>query len=391
MSVATMPDAAALYQSFAAESAPTVGIEEEIMLLDAETLDLLPFAARVVAAAGLAGIGQEMPASTLELRTAPAASVPDAVNALRCLRRRVADAAAGVGLLASAGAHPFSAVDGLLNDQPRYAHTIREYGPIAHRQLVCALQIHVAIRPGPRAVAVYNALRSYLPDLAALAADAPFHGGADTGLASVRPKLVEGLPREGVPPVLPSLDALADEFAWCSRARALVAPGQWWWELRLHPEYGTIEIRVPDAQTALGETAAIAAMAHSLAVWLAKRHDARDLPPPAPTWRIEHNRWSACRHGLNGWMADLATGHQVPTRERIADLLAALAPTAASLGCSAELELAQAMLSAPGAPTVQRQIAAETGLAGLVRWMTGRFLEPLPAGTGDRPLTHHAG
>jgi carboxylate-amine ligase len=373
-----VPDAAALHRVFDVPAPCTVGIEEEVMLLDATTLDLLPRAAAVIAAAGGDGVAAELPASQLELTTSPAATAGQAIAALGHARQRLASAARGVGRLAAIGVHPFSRVEGALTDSPRYASVAAEYGRYAHRQLVCALQVHVAIRPGARAVAVYNELRSYLPYLAALAANSPFHGGEDTGLASVRPKIAENLPRQGISPALPSLSALADELLWFSRAGALNDPASWWWELRLHPRYGTVELRVPDAQNGLGDAAGIVGLAQALCVWLADRYDAGELPPPSPTWRIEQNRWAACRDGLDASLADPDTGRTASARDRIAALVQELMPTACQLGCAIELRSVLRRLEGITVPARYRAIAADVGLNGLVEALTTEFLLPLP-------------
>src|SRR5207302_7619401 len=131
-----------------------------------------------------------------------------------------------------------------LNRLERYERTIREYGVRAQRQLVCALQVHVSVGDADGALAVYNAARSYLPLLAALAANAPFYEGHDTGLASVRPKLAELLPRQGVPPAIASWEAYAGALSWGAGTGAFPDPGMWWWELRPHPQFGTLEFRV---------------------------------------------------------------------------------------------------------------------------------------------------
>jgi carboxylate-amine ligase len=264
------------------------------MLLHPSTLDLLPRAADVLAIVdGDPAVKGELPASQLELLTPPVSTVGEAAAALRTARRRLASATTGIGLLAAAGAHPFSAPEGELNTGERYEAIVREYGCIARRQLVFGLHVHVAVRPAVRALAVYNALRSYLPELAALSANAPFHAGVDTGLQSIRPKLAENLPRQGIPPAFASFEELASTLRWGARAGVLTDPRQWWWELRLHPRFGTIEVRVCDAQTTVAESTALAAVIHALCVWLAQRHEGGDLPPPAPTWRIEENRWAS--------------------------------------------------------------------------------------------------
>jgi carboxylate-amine ligase len=342
----------------------TVGVEEELMLLDAQTLDLAPRAAEVLERVdGDARFKPELPAAQLEIMLAPAATVGEAAAALAGARADLAEAASGIGVLAGAGAHPFAATEGVLTEAERYEAIAREYGPVARRQLVFGLHVHVAVRPDERALAVYNAIRSYLPLIAALAANAPYYAGEDTGLASVRPKISELLPRQGVPPPLASWEELEDALRW-----ARVDRTQWWWEARLHPDFGTVEVRVPDTQTTVAETGAIAAVVHALVAWLAERHAAGEPLEAAPSWRIAENRWSACRHGLGGTMADLVTGAVAPTRERLAALLDDLAPVAGRVGCASEL--ARANLDANGA-TRQRAVG---GAHEVTAWLAERFL-----------------
>jgi len=273
--------------------------------------------------------------------------------------------------------HPFSPEEGRLNEGDRYARTEAEYGRVARRQLVCALQVHVAVGGADRTLGVYNALREHLPELAALAANAPFHAGADTGLASIRPKISEGLPRQGIPPALASWDELEAELRWGTTAGALPELALWWWELRPHLSHGTLELRVPDAQTTVAEAAAVAAVAHALVVWLAERHDAGDLGETAPTWRIEENRWSACRYGVEGGLADLRSGERRPTREVLHALIGELEPVAGRLGASAEIGTARSLVERNGA-LHQRDLVADRGdLRALGPWLAERFADGL--------------
>jgi carboxylate-amine ligase len=319
--------AAQLRDAFDAPAPLTVGLEEELMLLDGETLDLLPRASDVLAVVGDdARFKPELPAAQMEIVTPPFPSAARAVEFLGRARRDLSAAAAGVGRLCAAGVHPFAAALGVLNRGERYDLTAAEYGRIAQRQLVCAFQVHVAVGGASRSLAVYNALRSWLPELTALAANAPFHEGVDTGLASIRPKISEMLPRQGVPPAFPSWEAFAEALAWGRAAGSVPEPRRWWWELRPHVAYGTLEMRVPDSQARLVDAWAVAAVVRSLTAWLAARHDGGDLPAPVASWRIEENRWWALRDGVEGSLADLDTGEQVSTRERLLELLETLEP-----------------------------------------------------------------
>src|SRR4051794_35037723 len=269
------------------EAAPlTIGLEEELFVVDAETLDLAPRAAELLDADPRAK--PELVAAEVELASPPCATVAEAIGHLAAGRLALAGAAAPRGLaLCGAGAHPFAAAEGVLSPGERYEQLAERYGTIARRQLVAALQVHVAVRPAARALAVYNALRSHLPDLAALAANAPFHEGRDTGLASIRPLIATLLPRQGVPPLLRSWDEYAGAL------RSVGDPGAWWWELRPHPTFGTLELRVPDSQATVAHAAAVGAVAHRIISWLAARHEAGEELPGEETWLIEERRWAA--------------------------------------------------------------------------------------------------
>src|SRR3954470_5511149 len=335
----------------------TVGIEEELMLVDAGTFELDPRAHEILAATGDdLRFKPELPAAQLEIAVPPAASVPEAAAALALARADIAALAAPHARLAAAGPHPFSAPEGPVHPAPRYYRLEEEFGAVIRHQLLFGLHVHVAVRPADRALAVYNALRSYLPDLAALAANAPFYAGRDTGLASVRPKIADILPRQGVPPEIPSWEALADYLRWGHDAGAISDASQWWFELRLHLAYGTVEVRVLDVQTTVAETAAVAAVAHALVAWLAERHDAGEDLGADATWRIAENRWAACRHGLDGGLRDLRTRAGTPVRARLGALLDELAPVAARLGCAVELEAARGLVERNGAVR-QREVA----------------------------------
>jgi carboxylate-amine ligase len=392
-------NAAELRAVFDAPEPLTIGLEEEAMLLDPVTADLAPVAAEVIARAealarepergeairsaegGQAtvtappdgalrrAVKPELPASQVELTTAPARRVAGAIAELAHGRRALAAAADGLALPAAAGAHPFAAPLGELSPGDRYDAILAEYGDVARSQLVCALQVHVAVGGAERTLAVYNALRGHLPELAALAANAPFLAGRDTGLASVRPLISGLLPRQGVPPSLESWDTFADALRWGRVTGAVPEPRRWWWELRPHPAYGTLELRVPDAQTTLADAAAVAAFAHALVAWLAERHDAGERLPVPASWRIAENRWTACRHGLDGSFADLSHGARTPARELLHARLVQLSPTAERLGCADELASAAALIEANGA---QRQ--RELGPAGAARALAERYL-----------------
>jgi glutamate---cysteine ligase / carboxylate-amine ligase len=372
------PTAAELRATFDAPGTLGVGLEEELFLLDAGTLDLLPRASEAIERLdGDPRFKLELPAAQLEIVTRPARGVPEAIAALAAARRDLAAAVAPAARLMGAGAHPFAAALGVLNPGPRYDLTAAEYGDFARRQLVCGLHLHVSLGGADRTLAVYNALRSHLAELAALAANAPFHGGRDTGLASVRPTIASLLPRQGVPPAMSSWDAYADALRWGAAAGPVTDPRRWWWELRPHPLHGTLELRVPDAQATVADVGAVAAYAHALIASLAERHDAGEALPVADAWRLEENRWAACRSGLDAVLADPVTGAGVAARDLLAEQIERLAPVAERLGCAAQLLRAGELARENGALRA-RAVAAEHGIHGVAAWLAGRFLAGVP-------------
>jgi carboxylate-amine ligase len=370
MTTQTLPiDARTLRATFDAVEPLTVGIEEELMLLDPSTLDLAPIAPQALALLdGDPRFKLELPAAQLEIALPPARSVADLAAQLAHARRDAAAALDGVAVLAGAGLHPFASAEGSLNPGPRYERIEREYGTVARRQLVFALQVHVAVGGADRTLAVYNALRAHLPELAALAANAPFHDGRDTGFASFRPIVAGMLPRQGMPPPIDSWEEWVEDLRWGARAGRVPTPSQWWFELRPHPAFGTLELRVPDTQATVAAAAAIAAVAHALVARLVEQ------PRQAvPSWRIEENRWVAAHHGLEGTFAELVTGEPVGVRERLETLLDELQPLAAALGAADEFACARTLVDANGA--ARMRAAAPDDPCGAARWLTDRFLD----------------
>src|SRR3954451_9810629 len=353
----SVPDAHQLRAIFDAPGPLTVAVEDELMLLDPESFDLVPRGPEVLEALGEdPRFKLELPASQLEIVLPPLDGADQAARALAEARALLTRRAAPFARPAALALHPFAATEGPLNVGERYARIERRYGAVARRQLLCALQVHVAVRGADRALAVHDALRSHLPALAALAAAAPFHGDRDTGFASYRPHVADLLPRHGIPPALGSWEAYAAEL------RALPEPGQWWWDVRPHPLHGTLEIRVADAQASVADAEAIIAVVHALVAWLTARHDAVDLPPVAPTAPLAAERESAARDGLASRAG-----------ERAGALLEELGPVAAGLGGTPGLERARAILAAGGAPVWHRAVAEQAGIRGLTREIADRF------------------
>ena len=351
------------------------------MLLSPRDGDLVPEVDRALAAAGPdPRFKRELPASQIESMTTPCATVEELADQLLQARSDLAAALDDRIDLAAAGVHPYAAAAGPLNRGTRYDAAVEEFGKeVLSRQLVFALHIHVAPGNANTALAVYNGLRSYLPAITAIAANAPFHAASDTGLASVRPEIAALLPRQGIPPPLASWDEYADRLRATRLGDSSAVLGSWWWELRPHPRFGTLELRVPDAQTTIGDAAAIAALGQCLVTWLSERYEQGEELAVHPSWRIAQNSRLAARDGVGATLIDLEHGEPIPVRDSVARVLGQLKPVAVGLGCERQLALIGGLLERNGASR-QREIAAEHSLRGVVDWLVSQFLAPMRAG-----------
>jgi carboxylate-amine ligase len=317
----------------------SVGIEEEVMILDAETLLLDPAVdvlVRETERLGLNGeVKTELFAAVVELTSPVSGSVPEAVEALRTLRRAAIEAAERHGLrIAAAGTHPISPPEEqeIAND-PRYQAFVEYAGVSARRQGVNGLHVHIGM---PSADACFRALEGVLPWLPlvlALSANSPYLAGRETGLASNRAEVLAQLPRAGAPPAFRSY---ADWEAFAERFRRVGLIDDYrrlWWDIRPHPLLGTLEVRMPDQPTRLELTAAFAAFLQALcAIVLAGPE-----PPYDPAGRgvYQQNRWAALRRGVEAELVHPHRDQLVPVPDLAAELVELIAPAAAELGTAA--------------------------------------------------------
>jgi carboxylate-amine ligase len=347
----------------------TIGVEEELMLLDPTTLDLTPAGQPILEALGDSErFAPELRESQLEIVSPVCTSATEASAELASARRRLVGASRELARIAAAGTHPFSSDWGAITASDRYRNIEDEYSWAARRSMVCGLHVHIAIGDADRALAVFNSMRSFLPEIAALAANSPFFEGVDTGLCSIRPKLNQALPRTGVPPAFPSWEAFVEFVNW-GRIGGLFPDSTFlWWDLRLHPMYGTIELRAADSQTRVEDAGAIAALVQALAGWLGDRFDRDESLPVHDTHRIAENSWRALRYGIRGQLVDLDTGRPEPARQRIAALLDRLEAAGRAVGCADQFASARALLAGNGADR-QRYVADREGMLGLAEWL----------------------
>ena len=359
----------------------TLGVEEELMLVDPETLELAPVNDEVVALFDESSpYRKELRATQIEIVTPVCSTAKEACEALADARRTLVAALESRVRILAAGTHPTSTAWGSVSADERYQMLADEYEWAALRSVMCGLHVHVAVGGADRTLAVHNALRSYLPELAALATNSPFAEGRDTGLCSIRAKLNEMFPRSGVPPVFDTWEEYVSFLDWGRHGGLFPDSSHLWWDLRLHPTYGTVEIRVCDAQTTVSEAAAVASVVHALVAWLALNYDAGEPLRRGDYFRIRENSWRALRHGVNGWLVDLDSGEQRSTGEELAVLLDALEPVARTLGTEEQLSDARRLISGSGADR-QRYVAEREGMDGLVRRLVSETERAAALGT----------
>jgi glutamate---cysteine ligase / carboxylate-amine ligase len=285
-------------------SSLTVGVEEELWIVDARTLDLTPAVERLVAGAegrDLPGVlKSELHASVVELTSGISATAEEAAERLLELRRAAREIAERNGLLvAASGSHPTSIpADQEIAPAKRYRDFVAYAGPSARRQGVSGLHVHIGMPDAGTCFHVMESILPWLPLVLALSANSPYLEGRDTGMLSIRAEVLGLLPRHGAPP------AFRDYAGWEAFIERMTATGlandytSFWWDVRPHPHFGTLEIRVPDQPTSLDRTAALAQLLRRLCEW-ALETPARPFDP-AERGVYQQNRWAASRFGPHG-------------------------------------------------------------------------------------------
>jgi carboxylate-amine ligase len=360
---AHVPTRSPLRRPFDAVSDLTVGAEEELLLLDPGSLEPAAASGWLLAELGESRMHRpELWSAQVELVTDVGDSPAAVTGDLRGARTRLAEVAAGRLRIAGLGTHPLALPAETFSPGDRYAQIVEQHRLGARLgALASGLHVHVAVHGADRALAVYNAMRGHAPLFTALAANAPFIAGQDTGLATVRPTLADALPRQGVGPHLPAWSDLEELVEWGRRTGAIPDPAKLWWECRLNLRLGTIEMRAPDAQSSLDDDHALIALAHALVADLCERLDGGERLPAHDTLRIQENRWRAMRFGMDAELIDLDTDRPVPAPDAVARLL----DRVARHGTPESLAHVRA-LAARDEPGEQRRVARLHGPAGIV-------------------------
>lgn len=355
-----MLDMDSVREAFAASRDFTVGLEEEFGILDPASLSLAQRFEEMRDAAQsddalAAAIAGELISSEIEIRSGRGESFAEAAARQRDARGRLFRLAAEQGaLLSSTGTHPWSPwQEQRIIDTEHYRRVSDGLRYVAWRNNTFALHVHVGIRDADRAIAVCDRLRPVLPELLAISANSPFIDGRDSGLHTARTQIfTKSFPRCGVPDAYGGFAAYEDYVDLLVRTNSIIEPTQIWWSVRPHHSFGTVELRICDAQTRAEDSTALSGLIAACIAQAAIDHDEGVPHEPPPARLVEENLWRAVRHGLDGQMIDLDRGEEFPAAALPDRLLAWTAPARAALGIPVSLPAEN------GAQRQQRALAA---------------------------------
>jgi glutamate---cysteine ligase / carboxylate-amine ligase len=363
----------------------TLGIEWELQLIDAATRLLRQDAREVITqlrgpggpAAG-PKIHDELMQSTVEVVTGVCSTVSEALADLATTiaqLQRITDMRDT--MLACAGTHPVSDWrDAKMAPIQRYAELVEQMQWLARRIQTFGVHVHVGLRDGSKAIPIVNALAAYLPHFLALTASSPFWGGHDTGLASSRAVIFGGLPTAGPPHLLADWTEFEEYMDTLMRAGTIRSIKEVWWDVRPHPDFGTVEIRMFDGVPTLREVGMVAALSQSLVQLLDTQLDRGYRLPSQPSWVIRDNKWRATRYGLDAIVITDASGSTSPLRDELYELAQELQPVAQRLGCLDELAVVSEVLDSGASYERQRAVLATGGgLTDVVDALVTEFAE----------------
>jgi carboxylate-amine ligase len=323
----------------------TLGVEEEYMLLDGESFDLVQHVDTMLTAAEghelEPQIGAELMQSALEIATPVCRTAAEVRERLAALRGYVSETARARGLrVGSAGTHPFSLFERQrITAKDRYRALVDQMQYVARRELIFGMHVHVAVDDPEKAIQVENGLIAHLPELVALSAGSPFWRGEATGLRSSRHMVFAAFPRSGPPPRFRDYADYAQVVNQLEQTGCIQDYTHIWWDVRLHPRLGTVEIRICDAVTRLEDAVAIAAYCQGLARLYADRFERGEEIPTYHRILTTENKWLAARYGLSAPLIDLHSGsrNRVPAAALVRRTLQAIEPHARELGAADEL------------------------------------------------------
>jgi len=381
---------------FRSSERASLGVEWELQLVDRDTRELSPGANEILEQLRPEGAEEhpkakhELLQSTVEIITGVCTTVREAKADLAGTLAEVAAVAEERNLgLMCAGTHPFTDWQSqLISPKERYLELVERMQWMARRMQIFGVHVHVGVRAPEKAIPIVNALCQYIPHFLALSSSSPFWVGCDTGLASSRTKIFEGLPTAGLPYQLADWAEFEEYMETLISTKSIDSVREVWWDVRPHPDFGTVELRICDGLPTLDEIGAVAALAQCLVEQFDTQLDrGYTLPAPA-SWVLRENKWRASRYGLDADIVVDEKGTVRPVRQAIVDLVEELRPTAKRLDCEAELADVLRVLEVGASYQRQRAVAADSGgdLAPVVDSLLAEMRDGLPAtGPVGRP------
>lgn len=377
-----------MHIDFAASERSSLGVEWELELVDLESRELASAASDILGELRPEGelehpkAKHELLESTIEVITGICSTVAEARADLAETVDLVAAKAAdrGLGVMCS-GTHPITDwATQTISPNPRYAKLVEDNQWLARRLQIFGVHVHVGVRSPDKVIPIVNALTSYIPHFLALSASSPYWMGTDTGLASARSKIFEGLPTAGLPYALTGWDQFELYLETLISTRTIESVREVWWDIRPHPGFGTVELRICDGLPTLDEISAVAALSQCLVERLDRELDRGYTLPLPKEWVIRENKWRAARYGLDTEII-LDRHRTQPIREAITDVVDDLVPIARRLDCEDELLGVLRILDVGASYQRQRSIAAANGgdLRAVVDSLLAEMRDGLPA------------
>ena len=351
---------------FSSSQSSSLGVEWELQLVDLETRELRAGASEILAQmAPSPGVEHphakfELLESTIEIITGICQNVGEVEADLSRTLAELTPIAASHGLgLMCAGTHPFTDwATQKISPSPRYAKLIEDMQWLGRRLQIFGVHVHVGIRGPEKAIPIVNALTAYVPHFLALSASSPFWQGRDTGLNSARSKVFEGLPTAGLPYQLAGWPEFEAFMGSLIASHTISSIKEVWWDIRPHPDFGTVELRICDGLPRLHEIGMVAALAQCLVERFDTQLDQGYVLPNPNSWLVRENKWRAARYGIEAEIVLNDRGETAPLRQQLADLVHDLEPIATRLGCATELARVNEVLSLGNSAARQRAVAS---------------------------------
>jgi carboxylate-amine ligase len=345
--------------TFNGSERPTLGVEIEVQVVDESGALATDTAATKILSelSGEPGYKHELLECTVEVITDICPTVKAARKDLGDKIERLIEVSENLGYrILCTGTHPFSSwSDQTVSPDPRYHRLIEDCQWTARRLLIFGVHTHVGVGSGEEAIAVANSLGTFIPHFLALSSSSPFWMGRDTGLASTRSKIFESLPTAGLPYMMQNWGQFQRFMRTLIGAGTVRSIREVWWDIRPHPGFGTLELRICDGIPTMEELASITALAQSLVVWLTERYNSGLGLPEHHAWTIRDNKWRAARYGMDAEIIRDEEGNLLSLRRSIHDLVDSLCPTAERLGCIDDLQGVLSILERGTSATRQRE------------------------------------